>query len=281
MKIGTIRTGDLLFNVVASALLLIAFVLAIVPFVWMVMNCFKTTEEIFQSPLQLPRTFDLSVFVRAWVQASYGLALRNSILSTLATVVIILLFSSLAAFPLARARFRGRAFILRFYITSIIISSQVILIPLFYSVKKLGIYNTLLSVIIANATMGVPISVYLFWGFFKDVPFEIEESTEIDGCPPRIFFWKFLLPLSRPIIATVTIFQALWTWNEFLFALTFLKGPQVMTIPAQLQAFFTLYTVQWQSLFAALTIAVVPVIILYLVMQKAFIKGLTAGAVKL
>ncbi|MCX7030981.1 MAG: carbohydrate ABC transporter permease [Spirochaetes bacterium] len=280
MKTGSIRTGDLLFNIITVILLGIAIVLAIVPFAWMIMNAFKTTDEIFQSPLRLPHALDLSVFGRAWAQASFGLALRNSILSTSATVIVILLFASWAAFPLARARFRGSVVILRFYVTSIIISSQVILIPLFYSVKNLGIYNTLLSVIIANSTMGVPISVYLFWGFFKDVPFEIEESTQIDGCPPRLFFWKFLLPLSRPIIATVTIFQALWTWNEYLFALTFLKSPKVMTIPAQLQAFFTYYTVQWQSLFAALTIAVIPVIVLYLVMQKAFIKGLTAGAVK-
>ncbi len=275
------RTGDTLFNTATAFFLGVAIVLSLIPFLWMIMNCFKTTDQIFQNPIQLPRAFDISVFRAAWEQANFTVAFKNSIISTVSTVGAILLFSSWAAFPLARMTFRGSTFVLRFFIASIIISGQVIIIPLFYFMTKLGFYNSLLSIILVNTTFGLPLSVYLFWGFFKEIPVEVEESTQIDGCPHRRFFWSFLLPLSRPIIATVLIFNALWTWNEYLFSLTFLKVESVMTIPLKLQRFFTTFKVQWQFLFAALTIAVLPVVILYLALQRSFIKGLTAGAVKL
>ena len=152
---------------------------------------------------------------------------------------------------------------------------------LFYILINQKLYNTLGSVIVTNATMGIPLAVYLFWGFFKDIPLEIEESTQIDGCSKWSFFWSFLVPLSKPVIATIAIFQSLWTWNEYIFSLTFLKSETVRTIPLQLSVFFSKFSAEWSSLFAILSIAIVPMIVLFVVMQRSFIGGLTAGAVKL
>lgn len=247
----------------------------------MIGNSFKTTEEIFLRPISLPGTVDLSVFTTAWHQARFSRALLNSVVSTVATVLTVLLFSALAAFPLARMKFKGSTAILRFFVVSIIVSAPVIVIPLFYILINQKLYNTLGSVIVTNATMGIPLAVYLFWGFFKDIPLEIEESTQIDGCARWTFFWSFLVPLSKPVIATIAIFQSLWTWNEYIFSLTFLKSETVRTIPLQLSVFFSKFSAEWSSLFAILSIAIVPMIVLFVVMQRSFIGGLTAGAVKL
>lgn len=277
----TSLSGDALFNIVGAVLLTVSLLGCVLPFIWMIGNSFKTTEEIFLRPISPPRTIDLSVFTIAWSQAKFSRALMNSVVSTVATVLIVLLLSSLAAFPLARMKFKGSTVILRFFVVSIIVSAQVIVIPLFYILVEQKLYNTLGSIIVTNATMGIPLPVYLFWGFFKDIPLEIEESTQIDGCSTWTFFWSFVIPLSRPVIATVVIFQSLWTWNEYIFSLTFLKSEAVRTIPLQLSVFFSKYSAEWSSLFAILTIAVVPMIVLFVVMQRSFISGLTAGAVKL
>jgi raffinose/stachyose/melibiose transport system permease protein len=142
------------------------------------------------------------------------------------------------------------------------------------------IYNTLWSTIIADAAMDLPICIILFTGFFKEIPYEIEESTIIEGCSKWNFFIRFIIPLSKPIVATSLIFVSLWTWNEYLFALTFLKDNSKRTIPLQLSNFFGRFATEYGLLFAALTISIVPLILLYVFMQKSFIKGLTAGAVK-
>ena len=277
----TSPAGDALFNFVSAVLLTVSLLCCVLPFLWMIGNSFKTTEEIFLRPISLPNTVDLSVFSTAWVQARFSRALMNSVVSTAATVLMVLLFAALAAFPLARMNFTGSTIILRFFVVSIIVSAPVIVIPLFYMLINQKLYNTLGSIIVTNATMGIPLAVYLFWGFFKDIPLEIEESTQIDGCPRWTFFWSFVVPLSRPVIATVAIFQSLWTWNEYIFSLTFLKSEAVRTIPLQLSVFFSKFSAEWSSLFAILSIAIVPMIVLFVVMQRSFIGGLTAGAVKL
>ena len=277
----TSPAGDALFNFVSAVLLTVSLLCCVLPFLWMIGNSFKTTEEIFLRPISLPNTVDLSVFSTAWVQARFSRALMNSVVSTVATVLMVLLFAALAAFPLARMNFTGSTIILRFFVVSIIVSAPVIVIPLFYMLINQKLYNTLGSIIVTNATMGIPLAVYLFWGFFKDIPLEIEESTQIDGCARWTFFWSFVVPLSRPVIATVAIFQSLWTWNEYIFSLTFLKSEAVRTIPLQLSVFFSKFSAEWSSLFAILSIAIVPMIVLFVVMQRSFIGGLTAGAVKL
>ena len=173
----------------------------------MIGNSFKTTEGIFLRPISLPNTVDLSVFSTAWAQARFSRALMNSVVSTVATVLMVLLFAALAAFPLARMNFTGNTIILRFFVVSIIVSAPVIVIPLFYMLINQKLYNTLGAIIVTNATMGIPLAVYLFWGFFKEIPLEIEESTQIDGCARWTFFWSFVVPLSRPVIATIAIFS--------------------------------------------------------------------------
>lgn len=224
---------------------------------------------------------DFSVFVEAWQRANFDTAFINSVINSVGAVVLVLLTGSPAAFALARIKFPGNKLIVKVLMASIIISGQLILIPLFFVMKNLGIYNTLLSTILANSAMALPLCIYLFYGFFREIPIEIEESTMIDGCGRWSFYYKFIIPLSKPIVSTIIIFVALWSWNEYLFALTFLKNDSIRTIPLQLQNFFGRWSTEYDMIFAALSISIVPVIIIYISLQQAFIKGLTAGAVKM
>ncbi len=273
--------SNIIFNVVGMIILVIALLVSIIPLLWMVLGSFRTNAEMFSKPLGLPVSFDLSVFRTAWERADFGMALKNSVLNCVGTDLIVLFASATAAFALARIRFPGARAIQNILSSSLVISGQLILIPLFFVLKDIKVYNTLWSTIIADAAMDLPICITLFITFFQEIPYEIEESTMIDGCSKWKFFTGFIVPLSKPIVSTVIIFVSLWTWNEYLFALTFLKDNLARTIPLQLQNFQGRWATEYGLLFAALSISIVPLIILYISMQKSFIKGLTAGAVKM
>ncbi|MDR0730709.1 MAG: carbohydrate ABC transporter permease [Treponema sp.] len=272
--------GDLAFDCVSTAILFLALLVTFYPFMWMILNSFRGTAEIFQRSFSFPRRFDFSVFPRAWRQANFSVTFKNSIALTAAIVLINLSFGAMAAFAIARLRFPGRTALHRLLSSSMIISGQLILIPLFLIVRTLKIYDNLLSVILSSSAIMMPFSIIYLHSFFRNIPGEIEESTVMDGCPKRIFFVRFVLPLSKPALASLCIFQSLGAWNEYLYSLTFLKTESVRTIPLQMVNFFTQYQTDWQRLFAALSIAVVPLLFLYGLSQKYFIRGLTAGAVK-
>ncbi|WP_201764774.1 carbohydrate ABC transporter permease [Leadbettera azotonutricia] len=244
------------------------------------MNSFRTNNELYTNPLGLPTGLDFSVFVRAWDRGHFSYALRNSIILTVTTVIITVVLSSLAAYPLARMQFKGRGFLYMAIISGQMVSAQIILIPLFVLFRDMHLLGTLGSVMLAVAAGSIPFSTLLFVNAFREIPKEIDDSTEIDGCSRLQYFFRILLPLTMPIFASVIIFQALGVWNEYLLSLTFLSQQRSRTITLELKNFFGAYQSDWPGVFAALTMTVVPVLILYLFLQKYFIKGLTAGAVK-
>lgn len=273
--------SDIIFDIVGIVILVISTIVSIYPLIWMMLGSFKENQEIFLNTLALPREWNFGIFSEVWNRANYGTASKNSILNLVGTNAIVLVTASMAAFSLARIKFIGRTVVNAALSSSIVISGQLILIPLFFVVKNLNIYNTLWATIIADAAMDLPICTILFMTFFKEIPYEIEESSMLDGCTKSGFFIRFIVPLSKPIISTIVIFVSLWTWNEYLFALTFLKDDAVRTIPLQLQNFRGRFAVEYNAIFAALSMAIIPLIILYILMQKSFVKGLTAGAVKM
>ena len=272
--------SDIGFDVISTIIFVVAIIVSLYPFIWTTLNAFKTIKELFQNPLGLPQEITLSVYVRAWERAKFSSVFLNSLLVTVGCVSLVLTTATPAGFALARLDFRGRTFFYRLFASSIIISATIIVIPLFYIVRNLGIYNNLVSVILTQSALALPVALILLTGFFKEIPKEIEESAKMDGCTNLRFLIGFVVPLSKPIITTVVIFESLWSWNEYLYPLTFLKKESVRTVPLQLQMFFSEFRTEWTLLFAALSIAVTPLLILYIILQKNFIKGLTAGAVK-
>jgi ABC-type glycerol-3-phosphate transport system permease component len=267
-------------NIIALLIITLIMACSFFPFLWMIISPFRTRQELFLNPLGIPKTFNFEVFSRAWTRANFGSAIRNSIITTVCAVAITVICSSLAAYPISRIKFKGRGFIYMFIVSGFIISGQITLIPLFVLFRDMHLLATLSSVILACGTSGIPFSTILFVNAFRDIPREIDDSTEMDGCSRIRYFIYILIPLTGPIFASVIIFQSMSVWNEYLLSLTFLTRPELRTIPLELKNFFFRFTADWQGLFAALSMMVVPILVLYVVLQKYFIKGLTSGAVK-
>ncbi len=268
--------AQILFTLFIVALI----VITLYPFCWMFLNSFKSNAEVFQNPLSLPKKWNISIFLSAWNTYSIGTAFWNSLKITVAVVCINLFSSSMAAFATSHLNFKGKAIFLSFCIGCQVVSVQTLLTSLFSLLKDINMYNTHMGLILVLTAFSLPMSVYLFNGFFKGVPKDLYESAAIDACSNWQYYIKILLPLSKPIISTVIIFQAMNTWNEFLMSMTFLRDSKLWTIPPLLNNIFSGRSQNYGMQFAALAITVLPILLLYICLQKYFIKGLTAGAVK-
>ena len=268
------------WHILFTAIMVVVVLGSFSPLIWMTMNAMKSKQEIFLNPLSLPKALDFSIFSTAWEKADFTTALINSLYITAVSVVLIITVSALSAFAFAFLKFKGSKQLFLLILSAQIVSGQVILIPLFVMFKNMNLLDNPWSVIITYVSAGIPLSTILFRNGFREISFEIFESTKIDGCSSLRFFWQILLPLSKPIIASVAIFQSLFAWNEYLFALSFLRSPEKRTIPTSIPVFFAQWSTDYSSLFAILSIAIIPVLVLYLSLQQYFIKGMTAGAVK-
>ena len=275
-----LRPGRWLGEAVRYAVVGLATVVVGYPVFWMLQQSFKTKFELYANVWGLPQQLFLDNYVQAWRIARMGTYIFNSVVVSVATVVVVLVLASLAGYAFARMRFAGRQVLFYAFVFTLIVPLQVTIIPLYAVVSGLGLTNTYFALILPYAAGGLPLSIFLLRAFFESVPREIEEAARIDGCSELAAFWRVVLPISGPGLATVTILQFLAAWNEFLLALIFIRNPALRTIPLGLQAFFFEYSVEWGYLFAALSMATVPVIIVYVLMQRHFITGLTAGAVK-
>lgn len=250
------------------------------PVLWMILHSFKSKFEMYSNVWGLPERFFWENYVQAWRISKMGNYIANSAIVSLGTVVVVLVTASLAAYAFSKFRFHGSRFLFYLFVFTLIVPSQVTIIPLYAVVSSLRLTNTYLALILPYAAGGLPLSIFLLRAFFDTVPRELEEAARVDGCSDFAAFWRIVLPISGPGLATVTILQFINAWNEFLLALIFIRNAELRTIPLGLQAFFFEYAVEWGYLFAALSMATVPIIIVYVLMQRHFIQGLTAGAVK-
>ena len=266
--------GAVRYGVVGFATVVVGY-----PVLWMLLQSFKTKFELYSNIWGLPQQLFVDNYVQAWRIARMGTYILNSVIVSVGTVALVLVVASLAGYAFAKMRFPGRDVLFYTFVFTLIVPVQVTIIPLYAVVSGLGLSNTYFALILPYAAAGLPLSIFLLRAFFASVPREIEEAARIDGCSELAAFWRVVLPISGPGLATVTILQFLGAWNEFLLALIFIRNPALRTIPLGLQAFFFEYSVEWGYLFAALAMATVPVIVVYVVMQRQFIKGLTAGAV--
>ena len=250
------------------------------PILWMFLNCFRTSGEIYANVIGLPTALNFSVFAEAWTKANFGSAFYNSAYIAVLEVLIIILASSFTAYAVTLLAVRGRNVIYGTIVSLQVISGQIILIPLFVLIRNLGLINNLWANILAGATLGLPLGTMIFRGSFMAFPKDVYESSLVDGCTSLRFYFTILMPLSKAAFASVVIYEMLFSWNEYLFALTFLRNDKTRTITTATQVFFTQWQSNWTQLFAILSIALLPVLVLYLSLQKYFIAGMMAGAVK-
>lgn len=249
------------------------------PLVWMIYSALKSRRAIFMNPWGLPSKFRFEHFITAWMEGGLWLYFLNSTLVTSVSVLVIVFISSMAAFAFARLDFFGREFFFYTFLLGLILPVQAIVLPLYSLLGSLDLLNTYFALIFPYISWGLALSIYILRSFFSTLPSELEDSAKIDGCSLFGIFWRVMLPLVRPALLTVAVLQGVYIWNEFMLAMLFIKSQEIMTLPVGLMSFFGMHQIEYPLLFSALTIAVVPVLIVYFIFQNYIIEGLTVGAI--
>lgn len=278
------RTSPQLIDRLPRALVSISLtVMAIVyafPLVWMAISGLKTNQQIFTDPFALPETWDFSIWLEAWQVGNLGRYAMNSAIITGATLVVVLICASLAAFAFATYSFPGKGIIMGVLSLGLLLPLQSYFIAQSAMFNALYITNTRFALIIPYVAMGLPLATYLLTVYLKALPVELFEAARIEGASDFQLFGLIAMPLLRPGIATVAIFTALNAWNEFLLALLYIQDDALKTIPTGLLAFSSRYVTDYGLLFAALTIVTVPMIAIYVAFNKQIVAGITAGSLK-
>ncbi|MFD2615991.1 carbohydrate ABC transporter permease [Terrilactibacillus laevilacticus] len=262
-------------------LLLFIYALTIIyPTLIVIFNSFKSNQEIFSKPYGLPSSFSFQHYIQAWQEANFSVYFKNSILITFISVILVLVLSSMAAYILARFKFRGNFIIFFTFLLGLMLPLRLAIVPLYLLLRDLNLLDTYTGIILVYTASGLSFSIFILYTFFKNIPNELIEAARMEGASVFQIYYKIMLPLVRPALSTVAIFNFMSIWNDFFFPYIFLSSEDKYTIPVGIASFFGEYTTDWSLLFAGLTISIVPVIVLFLIMSKQFIDGLTAGAIK-
>ena len=258
----------------------LAAVLALYPVWFMITTAFKDERDYAGSPYSFPWPLDFGNFSEAVHGGAFATWFKNSVILTVGSVILATAFAALAAFAVARMRFRGRDLFLSINVALMVVPPVVMLIPLFIFFTRIGFVSTYHGVILIYAGLTLPFSVYLLANFFRSIPHELIESALTDGASNLRVLVSVVLPLSAPALVTLIVVNALWVWNELLIALVFLPEDSLRTLMVGVTVFQNRYTLNVPVTMAGMLLATAPMVVLYLFGQRFFIRGLTAGAVK-
>jgi raffinose/stachyose/melibiose transport system permease protein len=247
----------------------------------MLVNSVKPQREIFRDPFGLPDSITWSGYEKVWVEGNFAVYFRNSILVTVASILLILFLGSLASFALAYWRSRFSNLIYLFFVAGLMVPIRLGTINIFQTIIALNLNGSLLSLIPVYIAMGLPIAVFVLTAFIRSIPSELVEAARVDGASKWRTYLSLIMPLIRPALATVAIFNLIPIWNDLWFPLIFLRGSEeYRTVTLGVSLLFGQYQTNWTNILSTLSLSAVPLLVLYLLMSKQFIKGLTAGAVK-
>ena len=276
------RIKQQLFDHLAAHLILILYgVIALFPIVLVIINSFKARKAIFSSPMSLPtrETFSLVGYSTVWERANFDLYFGNSIFITVISIGLILFTGAMAAFALSEYDFRGNTFIGLYMALGIMIPIRLGTIGILRLVVALGLTNTHLALILVYTAQGLPLAIFVLQSFMSQIPRELKEAARVDGASEyRIF--TLILPIVRPAIATVAVFVMIPIWNDLWFPLILAPGESTKTVTLGAQQFLGQFVSDWNAVLSSLTLAMIPVLILYLIFSRQLISGITSGAVK-
>jgi raffinose/stachyose/melibiose transport system permease protein len=272
----TVSVTGVIVRTVAYIALAVLAVSILYPLIWMALNGFKTNAELFGDPWGLPATWRWDNFAKAW---NLGVVryLLNSVIVTAGTVVATVLLAAMAAYGLTRQRIPGAATVTLVLLGGMMLAPTVALIPLFRLLQALHIFDTYWALVVLYTAFRVSFLVFLIRAYMLTLSREMEDAAIVDGANRWQVFWLVIMPLSRPIIVSAALLQALFAWNEFAFALVFINDTDLKTLPVGLLQMQGRVLSDWPVLFAALTMAAIPMIVLFLVGQRQFIRGLAEG----
>jgi raffinose/stachyose/melibiose transport system permease protein len=276
MKLRAIKPHLSMYTILILAALCILGPLCI-----MVFTSLKSNADYIKDPLGIPDPLFIKNYGLAWVNGGLLSNALNSLILTGGSIVVIIGTGALAAFAVARFRLVKLAPLLfAFFVAGLILPGQVGLIPLFMQMQEMGLYNTQIGLILIYTAQGLPITIFIFTKFYNSIPFEIDESAKMDGASMWTLFYKIIFPLVLPATVTNIIFNMIGIWNDFFYPLIFTSDASHRTLPLGLVAFKGQFSTDWPQLFAASTMIALPILVLYIFLQRFMIDGLTAGAIK-
>jgi len=276
---GYYKVKKTVVNLFIHLFLLTVAVTCIFPLLWMISSSFKTQATIFRDTSLIPAAFHWENYKYAWMEGGFGRHFLNSVIYTTSVVFGIIIVSSLAAYAFSRLQFPGRNLIFYVFMAAMMIPIQGSFVPLYVLMNTLHLRNTAIGYILCMINVGLSTSIFLLKTFFDKMPKELEDAARIDGCSKLGIWWHVALPLAKPVLAVVVIYNALIVWNEFMLALLIFDSRPLMPLQVALISFQGEYVTNYPLLMAGLTITALPIIIVYLLMQKYIIKGVTQGAV--
>ena len=250
------------------------------PFYWAIVASFTPEAQLFQEPSLIPSRFILDHYRALFTERDFWLPIRNSLVVAGATTAFCVGLGALCAYALARLQFRAKSALLGFILAVGMFPQISVVSPLYLLLRELHLINTFPGLVLPYLTFAMPLTVWLLVGFFRQLPAELEEAAMVDGAGRLRAFWEVIVPLAVPGIATTAILTFVYSWNEFLFALSFTLGPERQTVPVAIALFRGQYQVPWGQILAAAVVATLPVTLLVLAFQRRIVQGLTAGAVK-
>ena len=272
-KRSLISAGVYLFLILCALFTLAPLLLALV-------NSFKSNGEILTNVLSLPKQIDFENYIRSIGKMHYLRSLGNTLFLAVGGVGLIILFSALAGWKICRTKTKLSGFLLSLFVFSMLVPFSSIMIPLYKVVLALNIKNSLVGFCFVYAGLGVSMAIFLYHGFVKGIPRELEEAAAIDGCSPLQTFFRIVFPMLKPVTATICITNVLWIWNDFLLPLIVLSDNKKYTLLLSTNTLFGQYSSDWSAILSALVIAALPVIVFYALLQKQILKGITDGAMK-
>ncbi len=274
------KTKKLVLNIIKYGVLLFFILVCLLPISWIWFSALKTKMEIFTNPFGMPSSLNFSNIIKAWTAGRFGKYFLNSVIIAVPTVLLVIASSSLAGFALGKLKFKGREWFFALFLLGLTLPFQALMIPLYYTLKDLNLLANYLGVIFPMTAYGLPFGVFFMRAFFKELPDELLEAARIDGCSNIKLFFVILLPLAKPAVISLFIFQFIASWNNFLMPLLFLQKEALRPLTLGLMFFSGAYTMDYGLVFAGITIITFPLIVIYIIFQRQFITGLTSGAVK-
>lgn len=267
---------------VIKAVLYLYSLVVILPVLWIFYTSFKTNREFVANPWALGSSIQWENYVNAWTKVNFGTYTINSLIITLSAVLIVTVLASATSYILVRINLRFNTVILFVFLSGLYVPTSLILPSEFLLLSDMNLLNNRLILVLLYVVFSIPYSVLVLNGFYRALPKEIEEAAYIDGCSYNRTFWSIVFPLSKNGVATTIIFNLIWIWNDYIFALTFISDQSKRTLPVGLIGLMASFKLKadWVTLFAGLNMVMIPSIILYLIFQRKLTEGLVAGAVK-
>ncbi|SHF29727.1 carbohydrate ABC transporter membrane protein 2, CUT1 family [Caldanaerobius fijiensis DSM 17918] len=274
------KRSNFIVNIIKFVFLGVLLVLYVFPFFIVLINSFKDRKEILTNPLALASKLNFSNYTEAFSKMNYIHGFINSLIITVFSVLLITILSSMTAYIFARKKWKFNQFMFFLMVASMIIPFQGIMIPLVKIYGSIGMLNSKWALIYMYVGFGASLAVFMYHGFIKSIPLELEEAAIIDGCNQLQTYFKIVFPLLKPVTMTIAILDILWIWNDFLLPSLVLMVPEQRTLPLSVFYFYGTYTIEYGLATAGLVLAIIPVIIVYIIMQKHIIKGVLQGSIK-